>query len=93
MLDIDLDVTRQVPAVSHPVPATGSGETADRDQAGPRIDPPLWQGPRQVSPAHTGALEAPLPRCRNPTRYLAVIENRLSWNTSGRPPVEQISKP
>jgi hypothetical protein len=77
--------------VSHPVPRTGSGEHADRDQAGQPIDLPLGQGPPHVGPEHTPG--APLPRCRNPTRYLAVIENRLSLNISGRPPVEQISKP
>jgi hypothetical protein len=25
----------------------------------------------------------PPPRCRNPTRYVTLIENRLTWNVSG----------
>jgi hypothetical protein len=59
------------------------------------IEVPAGAGPFSAAPGpnHAGRRVRHPIACRNPTRYLALIENRLTLNVSDRPPVEQISKP
>jgi hypothetical protein len=53
-----------------------------------------WSFSAGLGPNHAGRrVRHPPSRCWNQTRYLALIENWLTVNVSGRPPVEQISKP